>query len=100
MRAQRLDVFLVLDAEALLLVDDHQTEVLVEDTRLQQAMRADHDVDLAARELPHDLVGIALVREPREPLDRHRERAHALVEGVQVLLRQYGCRHQHGYLLA
>ena len=41
---------LLLDAEALLLVDDEQPEVLRADVAAQQAVRADEDVDLARRE--------------------------------------------------
>ena len=54
-RAQRLDVFLVFDAETLLLVDDHQPEVFPRDAGLQQSVRTDHDVDLALRHLLDDL---------------------------------------------
>ena len=49
--AQRLQRFLLAHAEALLLVDDHQAEVLEAHVALQQAMRADDDVDLAFGEL-------------------------------------------------
>ena len=44
---QLLDLLLVLDAEALLLVDDQQAEVLELDVGGEQAMGADHAVDLA-----------------------------------------------------
>ena len=37
-------------AEAVLLVDDQQAEVLERDVLLQQAVRADDDVDLPVRE--------------------------------------------------
>ena len=45
--AHLLQPLLVRDAEALLLVDDDQPEVLERDVLLQQPVRADDDVDLA-----------------------------------------------------
>ena len=45
-----LDRLLVLHAEALLLVDDEQAEVLEVDVLGQQAVGADHAVDLAVAE--------------------------------------------------
>ncbi len=100
MRPQGLDVLLVLDAEALLLVDDHQTQILVADPGLQQPVRADHDVDRAAGQALDGLLGLHRVGEPRQSLDRHRERPHPVGEGVQVLLGEQRGRHQHGDLLA
>ena len=50
-RAQRLQRFLLAHAEALFFVDDHQAEILEAHVVLQQAMRADDDVDLAFGEL-------------------------------------------------
>ena len=44
---QLLDRLLVGDAEALLLVDDEQAEVLERDVLGEQAVGADDDVDLA-----------------------------------------------------
>ena len=48
--AQRLEVLLVLDAEALLLVDDDEAEVLELHLGAEQAVRADDDVDAAVGE--------------------------------------------------
>ena len=48
-RPQVLEVLLVLDAEALLLVHDDEAEVLPSRAALDQAVRADHDVDRARR---------------------------------------------------
>ena len=44
---KRLEPLLVLDAEPLLLVDDHQPQVLERDVLLQDPVRADQDVDPA-----------------------------------------------------
>ena len=57
-RPQRGDVLLVLDAEPLLLVDDHQPEVLPPDRRLQQPVGADHDVDAAVGQALDRLRGL------------------------------------------
>ena len=46
--AEALEPLLVLDAEPLLLVDDHQAEVLEADVLAEQPVRADDDVHLAA----------------------------------------------------
>ncbi len=48
--AQLLDALLVRHAEALLLVDDQQAQVLERHILAQQAMRADHQVDAAVRQ--------------------------------------------------
>jgi len=50
-RAQLLEALFVHDAEPLFLVDDDQPEVRKHDVLLQQAVRADDDVDLAARDI-------------------------------------------------
>ena len=53
-RAQRLELLLVHHAEALLLVNDHQPEVLERDVALHQPVRADDDVHRARRQILHD----------------------------------------------
>ena len=50
--AQPLHLLLVLDAEALLLVDDDQAEVLDPDVGVEQPVRADDDVDRALARAP------------------------------------------------
>ena len=50
-QAQLLQLLLVLHAEAVLFVDDDETEVAEADIVAQQAVRSDHDVDLLAREI-------------------------------------------------
>ena len=41
----------MLDAEALFLVDDHQTQIAELDVLREQAVGADGDIDLAFREI-------------------------------------------------
>ena len=55
---QVLERLLVLDAEALLLVDDHQAEVLDAYAGLQQAVGADDEVDRAVGEAGQRLLGL------------------------------------------
>ena len=43
--AQAFEFFFVQDAEALLFIDDDQAEIFEGDVFLQQAMRADDDID-------------------------------------------------------
>ncbi len=46
-----LQPLLVLDAEALLFVDDHEAEILPLDVLREQPMRADHQIDFALRDI-------------------------------------------------
>lgn len=98
--AQRLDVFLVFDTEALFLVDDDQAEILPADAGLQQPVGADDDVDLAVCHTRDDFLRFGGVGESAQALHRDRERRHPLGEGLQVLLGEQGGRHQYRDLLA
>ena len=98
--AQPLHLLLVLDAEALLLVDDDQPEVLHPDVGVEQPVGAHHDVDLAVREPVDDLARLLVGLEARQPLEHDREAAHPLGEGGEVLGHEQRRRHQHRDLLA
>ena len=100
LEAHALEPLLVAHAEALLLVDHDQSEVLELDAGLQQAMRADHDVDVAALEALDDRPGLLVRAEAREHLDADGEGREALAEGAAVLLREHGRRHEHRDLVA
>ena len=97
--AKVLHLLLVAHAEALLLVDDHQAQVMGVDIARQQAMRAYQHI--------HAAVGEALERrslllrraEAAEHLDGHAERLEAVLEVREMLLRQDGGRAQHHNLL-
>ena len=67
---QALQPLLVLDAEALLLVDDDQAEVLELHVALTQAMRADDDVDAALGQPLDDALLLAAGAEAAEALRR------------------------------
>ena len=95
-----LQPLLVLDAEPLLLVDDHQPQVLERHVLLEDAVGADQDVDAAGgRRLRTSRIS-RLGPEPVDDLDRERELRHPRREAAVVLLGQDGRRHQHGDLLA
>ena len=91
---------LLRDAEALLLVDDHEPEVLRDHVAREHAVRADQDVDLALAELGEHLLHLGRLAEARDHLDPHREVAVAVAERVPVLLREDRRRHEHQHLLA
>ena len=99
-RAERLEPFLVLDAEPLLLVDDHQPQVLEGDVLLEDPVRADQDVDRAGRGALEDFADFRAGPEPVDGLDRERELGHPGGEAAVVLLGQDRGRDQDGDLLA
>ncbi len=55
---QRAQQLLLRDAEALLLVDDHEAEVLRDHVAREQAVRADEDLDLARRVVGEHLLDL------------------------------------------
>ena len=72
--AHLLDLFLVPDAEVLLLVDHEQAEILELDGLAEQRVRADHDVDLAVREtLLHGCLQVGVRDQARGLRDLQRE---------------------------
>ena len=96
--AHLLDVLLVRHAEALLLVDDEQAEVLEFDVFLQQLMRADHEIALAAAHVRERLADLPLRAKAREHPDLDREAVKPLHGRLIVLLGEYGRRHENGRL--
>ena len=88
------------DPEALLLVDDEQPEVGEGDVLRQDPMRPDQHVDRPVGHALHDPLLLLPRDEAAEHGDPQRERGQAALEGVQVLLRQHGRRHEHRDLLA
>jgi hypothetical protein len=100
--AQRLQPLLVGDAEMLLLVDDHQAEILELDRLAEQRVGADDDVDRAVGEPllgPSSAsFGAGTSRDSLPDLDR--EALEALAKGLVVLARQQRGRHDHRDLLA
>jgi hypothetical protein len=66
----------------------------------QQAVGADDDVDLAARDAVHDLLLLPVGVEAADGAHGDREGLEAVAEGVVVLLHQQRRRHEDGDLLA
>ena len=91
---------LLRDPEALLLVDDHEPELLRDHVAREHAVRADQDVDLAGGEVGQDPLHVGGPAEARDHLDVDGEVAVALAEGVPVLLREDRRRDEHQRLLA
>src|SRR6478735_2259950 len=97
---QLLHRLLGLDAEALLLVDDEEAEVLELDAVLQQTVGADDAIDLARFEAGEHLAGLLGGEEAAEHLDADRVAGEAVGEGVAVLGGQQRGRGEHRDLLA
>ena len=87
------------DAEALLLVEDDEAEVLGDHVAGQQPVRADQDVDLPLGEVRQRLFLLRRGPESRDHLHADGELTEALAEGVPVLLREDGGGDEHQRLL-
>src|SRR5262249_54034862 len=92
---QALEPLLVLDTEALLLVDDDQAEVLELHIRTNQPVGADNDVDAALAQALDDAFLFAGRAKTADALDDKRIVSHALREGAKVLFGEHSGRHQH-----
>ncbi len=98
--AQLLEPLLVGDAEALLLVDDDQPQILEAHVALQKTVGPDQNVDLSLLEPGEYLLLLRDAAQARDHLDIHRVVGETLAEGLPVLARQHRGRHQHRHLLA
>ena len=99
-RPQRLERLLVFDAEALLLVDDDESEFLETHFAAEQSVRADDEVELAVGQIFLDLLRFLFGLEPGKGADGDGESRVAFGEGLIVLLDEQSGRHEHGDLLA
>ncbi len=97
--AHVLQLFLVRHAEALLLVDDHQAQVVRVHIAREQAMRAHQNGYAAVGKARQRLLLLRGRAEAREHLHLHVEGLEALLERGVVLLRQDGGGAQHHDLL-
>ena len=86
------------DPEALLLVDDHEAQVLGDDVAREHAVRADQHLHLAVAVLLKHALHLGRRPEARHHLDAHREVAEPVLEGGGVLLGQDRRRHEHQHL--
>jgi len=92
--AQLFKPLLMRHAEAVLLVDNHQAEVFKLHVLLQQAVRADDDINRALAQAVQDLLDFLGREKTADHLDAHRMIAKTAAEGLQVLLRQDRRRRQ------
>ncbi len=83
---ERAKELLLRDAEALLLVEDDEPEVLRDDVAREDAVRPDEHVDLSLLEVREDALLVGAAAEARHHLDPHGEVAIPLAERVPVLL--------------
>ena len=90
----------MLDAEALLFIDDYQAEVLELHVGRDQPVRADDDVDTALGQSFQDAPLLGGSAEAADALDHERVLRQALAECAKMLLGEHGGRHQHRHLLA
>ena len=97
---QLLHRLLGLHAEALLLVDHQQPEILEHDAVLQQAMGADDAVDLAGLQALDDLLRLLRGEEAAEHLHTNRVAGEAIGERVAVLRGEQRGGREHRHLLA
>ena len=95
-----LEDFLVLHAEALLLVDDDEAEVFEFDVVAEEAVGADDDVDGAGGEAADGGGLFGAGAEAVEGFDGDGVVAHALAEGLGVLLGEDGRGGKEGGLFA
>ena len=95
-----LELFLVQDAETLLLVDHDEPEVLENDVAGNEPMGADDDVDAAFAQKLQDFALFGVRPETAEHFDSDRIIEHALPEGLEMLLREDGGRREDGHLFA
>ena len=95
-----LDLLLVGDAEALLLVHHQQSQILIRHIIGKQPVCAYDDIDAPLAQGVYGAQLLLPAAEAREHIHRHREALHALREGIEMLLRQYGGGYQHRYLFA
>ena len=87
-------------AEALLLVDDQQAEIMELHVLLQQLMRADDEIERTGTQVGHVFLDLCRGAEARQHADLHREAPEAVDRRRIMLLRQHGRRHKNGDLLA
>ena len=91
---------LVGDAEALLLVDDQQAQVVEPDALLDQLVGADDQVHAALRQFLQNALLLLGCGKPGQHLNVHRKGPEPAHGGGVVLLGQHRGGHQNGRLLA
>ena len=90
----------MLDAKALLLVDDAQSQILKFHILLHQTVGTHHNIDLSAAQLLQHLLLLPWRAKARENVHLDRKALHPLAEGLVMLPGKDGGRHQHRTLFA
>ena len=99
-RREFLDLLLLLDAEALLLVDDQKPEVgKMHALLIQDGVRADEHVDLVRLQTLDRRLLLLRRAKAADDVDAHAEISEACGKRLEVLLCKHGRRHEHGDLL-
>src|SRR5579885_85081 len=88
--AQLLQPLVMHNAASLLLVDHQQAEIEKHHVFLQQAMRADNNINLAQGQILQDLLLLLLRAEAAEQFHAHRVSLQAFFKGIKVLEGQNG----------
>ena len=96
--AELLQSFLMLDAEPLFLVDDHETQVAEHHILLDQPVGSDHHVDVAGRHVFKNGFGLLRRLEPGEQGHASREGREPFREVVEMLVGQQGRGDEHRHL--
>ena len=86
--------------EALLLIDDDQSQVLELDILLDEPMGSNDDIDLAGGQVGQHLILIAMGAEARKHVDDDGEWREPFLEAFIVLLRQNRGRNEHSNLFS
>src|SRR3989442_8932614 len=97
--AQLFELFLVLNPESLLLVDDYKPELGEPHVLLKQPVGADDDVDGAGSDPVDPSTLLDTAAKPAEHLHLHWIGGQPFEEDVVMLLRQDGGGYQYGDLL-
>ena len=95
-----LQCFLVLDTEALFLVDDDEPEVLEVDARRQQAVRSDDDIERSVTQRCDRVLRLSVGLESRQRSEPHGETGKSIAERFGVLTHEQGGRRDDRNLLA
>ncbi len=97
--AHFFQAFFVRDAEALLLIDDQQAEIVKFHVAREQTVRADDDVDFAGFEVGESFLLLLLGAEAAEHFDAHGKGGESAAKRFVVLEGEHGGGREHGDLL-
>ena len=87
-------------AEALLFVDDHESEVIEMHIARNEPMSADNEVDRTIGDAGDRVADFGGCAETVEQVDAHRVVRHAFAKGAPMLFGKYGGWHEDGRLFA